>query len=60
MYDLIVDTGVHEELSLEVADAAKCVENIQRGVNIALINELSVACERLGIDSNDVLEAAGM
>ncbi|MDB2293258.1 nucleotide sugar dehydrogenase [Halorubrum ezzemoulense] len=59
LYESIVDVGVHEAPSLEVAEAAKCIENVQRDVNIALINELSVACDRLGIDSNAVLEAAG-
>ncbi|GAB6878840.1 nucleotide sugar dehydrogenase [Halorubrum gandharaense] len=58
-YESIVDAGVHEAPSLEVAEAAKCIENVQRDVNIALINELSVACDRLGVDSNAVLEAAG-
>ncbi|WP_049987346.1 nucleotide sugar dehydrogenase [Halobellus rufus] len=59
LYESIVDAGVHKAASLEVAEAAKCIENVQRDVNIALINELSVACDRLGIDSNAVLEAAG-
>ncbi|OYR53893.1 nucleotide sugar dehydrogenase [Halorubrum sp. Ea1] len=59
LYESIVEVGVHEAPSLEVAEAAKCIENVQRDVNIALINELSVACDRLGIDSNAVLEAAG-
>lgn len=59
LYESVVDAGVHEAPSLEVAEAAKCIENVQRDVNIALINELSVACDRLGIDSNAVLEAAG-
>ena len=59
LYESIVDAGVHEAPSLEVAEAAKCIENVQRDVNIALINELSVACDRLGVDSNAVLEAAG-
>ena len=59
LYESIVDVGVHEAPSLAVAEAAKCIENVQRDVNIALINELSVACDRLGIDSNAVLEAAG-
>ncbi len=59
LYESIIDAGVHEAPSLEVAEAAKCIENIQRDVNIALINELSVACDQLGIDSNAVLEAAG-
>ena len=59
LYESVVDAGVHEAPSLEVAEAAKCIENVQRDVNIALINELSVACDRLGVDSNAVLEAAG-
>jgi UDP-N-acetyl-D-galactosamine dehydrogenase len=59
LYESVVDAGVHEAPSLEVAETAKCIENVQRDVNIALINELSVACDRLGIDSTAVLEAAG-
>ena len=59
LYESIVDAGVHEAPLLEVAEAAKCIENVQRDVNIALINEVSVACDRLGVDSNAVLEAAG-
>ncbi len=59
LYESVVDAGVYEAPSLEVAETAKCIENVQRDVNIALINELSLACDRLGIDSNAVLEAAG-
>jgi len=59
LYETVVDAGVHEAASLEVAEAAKCIENIQRDVNIALINELSIAFDQLEIDSNAVLEAAG-
>lgn len=59
LYESIVDAGVYEAPSLEVAEAAKCIENVQRDVNIALINELSIACDRLGINSSAVLEAAG-
>lgn len=59
LYESIVDVGVHEAPSIEVAEATKCIENVQRDVNIALINELSLACDWIGIDSNAVLEAAG-
>ncbi len=58
LYSSIVNAGIYQAPSLEVAETAKCIENVQRDVNIALINELSVACDRLGIDSNAVLEAA--
>lgn len=58
LYRSIVDAGIYQAPSLEVAETAKCIENVQRDVNIALINELSVACDCLGIDSNAVLDAA--
>ncbi|SEJ37579.1 nucleotide sugar dehydrogenase [Halohasta litchfieldiae] len=48
-----------EVLSLEVAEAAKCIENIQRDLNIALVNELAITCNNLDIDTHAVLEAAG-
>lgn len=58
-YELVVEAGVHRAASIKVAEAAKIIENTQRDVNIALINELSIIFNRLGINTYDVLEAAG-
>lgn len=58
-YELVVHAGVHRAASIKVAEAAKIIENTQRDVNIALINELSIIFNRLGINTYDVLEAAG-
>jgi UDP-N-acetyl-D-glucosamine/UDP-N-acetyl-D-galactosamine dehydrogenase len=58
-YELVVHVGVHRAASIKVAEAAKIIENTQRDVNIALINELSIIFNRLGINTYDVLEAAG-
>ena len=59
LYKLIITAGTHKASSLKVAEAAKVIENVQRDVNIALINELSLIFSRLNIDTLDVLEAAG-
>lgn len=59
LYRSIIAAGTHRASSLKVAEAAKVIENTQRDLNIALINELSVIFARLGIDTLDVLEAAG-
>lgn len=59
IYEMVVDAGVHRATSMKVAEASKIVENTQRDVNIALINELSIILGRLGINTYDVLEAAG-
>lgn len=59
VYELVVDAGVHRASSIKVAEAAKIIENTQRDVNIALINELSIIFNRLGINTYEVLEAAG-
>ena len=59
MYELVVEAGVHRASSIKVAEAAKIIENTQRDVNIALINELSIIFNKLGINTYDVLEAAG-
>ncbi|WP_246999646.1 nucleotide sugar dehydrogenase [Halosolutus gelatinilyticus] len=59
LYESIVDAGVHRAPSIEVAEACKVVENTQRDVNIAFVNELSMALERMGVDAEAVLEAAG-
>lgn len=58
-YELIVKAGVHRAQSIKVAEAAKIIENTQRDVNIALMNELSIIFSRIGINTYDVLEAAG-
>src|SRR5690606_32904866 len=55
----IIVAGTHKASSIKVAEAAKVIENTQRDVNIALINELALIFERLGIDTEDVLKAAG-
>ena len=59
LYNSIITAGTHKASSIKVAEAAKVIENTQRDLNIALVNELSVIFERLGIDTIDVLEAAG-
>jgi UDP-N-acetyl-D-glucosamine/UDP-N-acetyl-D-galactosamine dehydrogenase len=59
VYSTVVQAGVHRAPSIKVAEAAKLLENTQRDLNIALINELSAICHRLGIDTGDVLAAAG-
>lgn len=59
LYGSIVDAGIHRAASIKVAEAAKVIENTQRDLNIALMNELAMIFDRLGIDTLDVLEAAG-
>jgi UDP-N-acetyl-D-galactosamine dehydrogenase len=59
LYASIISAGTHKASSIKVAEAAKVIENTQRDVNIALINELALIFNRLGIDTLDVLEAAG-
>lgn len=58
-YELVVGAGVHRATTIKVAEAAKIIENTQRDVNIALINELSIIFNKLNINTFDVLEAAG-
>jgi len=58
-YSLVVKAGIHRASSIKVAEAAKVIENTQRDVNIALMNELSLIFHRLGVDTKSVLEAAG-
>jgi UDP-N-acetyl-D-galactosamine dehydrogenase len=58
-YEIVVDAGVHRASSIRVAEAAKVIENTQRDINIALMNELAIIFHRLGIDTQEVLEAAG-
>lgn len=59
VYEMVVTAGVHRASSLKVAEAAKIIENTQRDVNIALMNELSIIFNRMGINTYEVLEAAG-
>jgi UDP-N-acetyl-D-galactosamine dehydrogenase len=59
VYGAVVAAGVHKAPSIKVAEAAKVIENTQRDLNIALMNELSIIFDRLGIDTLDVLAAAG-
>ena len=59
LYQTIITAGTHKTSSIKVAEAAKVIENTQRDVNIALINELAMIFERVGIDTEEVLEAAG-
>jgi UDP-N-acetyl-D-glucosamine/UDP-N-acetyl-D-galactosamine dehydrogenase len=59
LYASIITAGTHRASSLKVAEAAKVIENTQRDLNIALINELALIFERLGLDTEEVLQAAG-
>ena len=59
VYGSVVKAGIHRASSIKVAEAAKVIENTQRDLNIALMNELAIIFERLGIDTLEVLEAAG-
>lgn len=59
LYKRIIRAGTHKASSIKVAEAAKVIENSQRDVNIAFVNELSLIFERIGIDTHEVLEAAG-
>ena len=58
-YELVVEAGVHRAPSIKVAEAAKVIENSQRDINIAFMNELSIIFNKMGIDTKSVLEAAG-
>ncbi len=59
VYDMVIKAGLHEAESIKVAEASKVLENTQRDVNIALMNEMSVICDKVGIDTTDVINAAG-
>lgn len=59
VYELVVKAGVHKASSIKVAEAAKIIENTQRDLNIALMNELSIIFDKIGINTFEVLEAAG-
>ena len=59
VYLTVIEAGTHKASSIKVAEASKVIENTQRDVNIALVNELAMIFERMGIDTEEVLEAAG-
>lgn len=59
LYKTIITAGTHKAPSIKVAEASKAIENAQRDVNISFVNELALIFDRVGIDTNDVLEAAG-
>lgn len=59
VYELVVEAGVHRASCIKVAEAAKVIENSQRDINIAFMNELSIIFNKIGIDTKEVLEAAG-
>lgn len=59
LYESVVKAGVYRASSIKVAEAAKVIENSQRDLNIAFMNELAIICDRLGIDTTEVLQAAG-
>jgi UDP-N-acetyl-D-galactosamine dehydrogenase len=59
LYASIITAGTHKAPSLKVAEASKAIENAQRDVNISFVNELALIFDRMGIDTSDVIEAAG-
>lgn len=59
LYNAILENGTHKAPNIRVAEAAKAIENAQRDLNISFMNELALICDRVGIDTNDVIEAAG-
>jgi len=59
LYKTIINAGTHKAPNIKVAEASKAIENAQRDVNISFVNELALIFDRIGIDTNDVLEAAG-
>ncbi len=59
VYGAVIEAGVHRATSIKVAEAAKVIENTQRDLNIALMNELAIIFHRMGIDTSEVLEASG-
>lgn len=59
LYQAVIEAGTHKASTMKVAEAAKVIENSQRDINIAFVNELAVIFAKLGIDTNEVLEAAG-
>ena len=59
VYELVVQAGIYKAESIKVAEAAKVIENAQRDINIAFMNELAIICNEMGIDTKAVLAAAG-
>src|SRR5699024_6823383 len=59
VYDSIINAGIHKASTIKVAEAAKVIENAQRDINIAFMNELSIVFNKMNIDTNEVLAAAG-
>jgi UDP-N-acetyl-D-galactosamine dehydrogenase len=59
LYESIIDAGIYRAPSIETAEAAKVTENVQRDINIALVNELAIVCDHMDLDTHAVLEAAG-
>jgi UDP-N-acetyl-D-glucosamine/UDP-N-acetyl-D-galactosamine dehydrogenase len=59
LYESIITAGAHQASSIKAAEATKVIENTQRDLNIALMNELAIIFDRLGIDTLEVLKAAG-
>ncbi len=59
LYGLVVEASIYKASSIKVAEAAKIIENTQRDLNIALMNELSIICDKMGLNTYEVLEAAG-
>ena len=59
LYGSVVTAGIHRAPSIKVAEMGKAIENAQRDLNIAFVNEVAMMCDRIGIDTQDVLEAAG-
>lgn len=59
LYGSIITAGIYEAPNIKVAEAAKAIENAQRDINISFVNELALMFDRMGVDTNDVLEAAG-
>jgi UDP-N-acetyl-D-galactosamine dehydrogenase len=59
LYASVIDAGTHKAPSIKVAEASKAIENAQRDLNISFVNELALIFDRIGIDTNDVIEAAG-
>ena len=59
LYDSVINVGVYKATSIKVAEAAKVIENTQRDLNIALMNELAIIFDKIGIDTTEVLQAAG-
>ncbi len=58
VYDMVIDAGLHAAPNIKVAEAAKVLENTQRDINIALMNEMSLICDKIDISTNEVIEAA--